>query len=654
MMALSVWLLCSTLILVTQAAPTPQCPKRCVSCSNGVAECSKRSLVSLPKDFPRDTRKIIMDGNHVRILGTRSFQSLKGLEVLRMKGNRVRVVKKAAFKKLPNLMTLDLSNNQLVKIYSKGFEGMQQLQTLSLQYNKLRSMVRIFNATPKLYQLNLAFNNLRSIGKNDLKGPTKVHYLDLRNNRITRIHADAFKHLELLRYLFLNQNPLVTVPDLRFGSQVLQLVDFSNCKLTKVPKTMPTSVSDFRLSDNKIMQINQSDFTNMTKLRLLTINNNELHFVANGAFNDLESLDEIWLRNNKLVYIPRGLPDHLRKLYMDSNKIREIEDGLFSNASRLDYLTVENNKINRINNNTFTGLQFLKSLNFRGNKLRVIEGGTFDSLGNLTTLSLSNNPLERVAENAFVALENLTFLRMDMCGESMTLQQNFLREMPHLKQLSMMNSPGLGKAFAQMLDSTPLSPLKALTEIDLTYNDLHTLTPNIREVFPSLAALSLDGNSWVCDRRLVWLRQWMGSSDVSFSKYEDVLCELPYALKGRKLREVREEDFAEMAPTTAAPSEEDYSHMMAHKQGGQPSASVAMASPEAMRDSPLTIGPKPPPPDAEASNNQVEKKKRKSRRGKNRRQRKVKGKGRKKRGHKGKGKKRMNRKNRKARVAKLG
>ena len=96
-------------------------------------------------------------------------------------------------------MTLDLSSNQLVKVYSKGFEGMDNLQTLSLQYNKLRSMARFLDTLPRLYQLNLAFNKLRSISKNDLKTPTRIHYLDLRNNRISKIHPEAFAHLKLLR-----------------------------------------------------------------------------------------------------------------------------------------------------------------------------------------------------------------------------------------------------------------------------------------------------------------------------------------------------------------------------------------------------------------------------------------------------------------------
>jgi Leucine-rich repeat (LRR) protein len=72
----------------------------------------------------------------------------------------------------------------------------------------------------------------------------------------------------------------------------------------------------------------------MTRLKLLALNNNELHFVANTAFRDLTGLEEMWLRNNRLVYIPRALPDNLHKLYMDSNKIRQIEDGLFTNQSK--------------------------------------------------------------------------------------------------------------------------------------------------------------------------------------------------------------------------------------------------------------------------------------------------------------------------------
>ena len=86
-MATALWLLLAAAVVAAcQGAPSPKCPARCISCNNGVAECSKRSLVTPPKDFPSGTRKIIMDNNHLRVLGTRSFQQLDHLEVLRMKG----------------------------------------------------------------------------------------------------------------------------------------------------------------------------------------------------------------------------------------------------------------------------------------------------------------------------------------------------------------------------------------------------------------------------------------------------------------------------------------------------------------------------------------------------------------------------------------
>lgn len=294
-------------------------------------------------------------------------------------------------------------------------------------------------------------------------------------------------------------------------------------------------------------------FQNITHLRLLALNDNELHFVANNAFTNLPHLAEIWLRNNKLVYIPRGLPDNLHKLYMDSNRIQEIEDALFSNKSQLNYLTVENNKIRRISNKTFSGLSLLKSINLRGNLIQTIETGTFNNLDNLSTLSLSDNPLQKVQNGAFQALPNLTHLHLSMCGERTSLEQNFLPEMPKLQLLSLMNSPGLAKAFVQQLADLPQKPLPHLKELDLTYSDLTTLTANIREVFPQLQTLALDGNSWSCDQRLAWLQEWMTTSEIHFWKYEEVMCERPDTLKGRLVKNLHHNEFSELTTTQEPP-----------------------------------------------------------------------------------------------------
>lgn len=259
-MGVSSWLILSLLLGTNEITQVLSCPARCITCHNGIADCSKRSLVAPPKDFPENTTTVILDGNHLRVLGTRSFQQMRRLEVLRMKENKLRVINIASFKVFPNLMTLDLSNNMIGKIFAQGFEGMQKLQTLILQHNQIRSIDSIFEPTPNLFQLNLAFNSLTKLDKDDLKIPKRIHFLDLRNNKITTIHPEAFANLQRLRYLFLNNNPLVKVPSLEFSTNVLQLVDFSNCKLTHVPQQMPRSVADFRLSDNAIMKIEDSDF----------------------------------------------------------------------------------------------------------------------------------------------------------------------------------------------------------------------------------------------------------------------------------------------------------------------------------------------------------------------------------------------------------
>ncbi|KAH9513505.1 hypothetical protein Btru_033219 [Bulinus truncatus] len=156
--------------------------------------------------------------------------------------------------------------------------------------------------------------------------------------------------------LYLNNNPLVRTPQFQFTSEILQLVDFSNCQLTAVPGPFPASVSYLKLENNKINRVHQSDLRNITELQVLGLNDNNLAIVEDGALAHLNNLKEVWLRGNSLVYIPRGLPNSVTRVLMDTNHIQQIEVGLFSNQSRLEYLNVENNAIRSILPNTFKDL----------------------------------------------------------------------------------------------------------------------------------------------------------------------------------------------------------------------------------------------------------------------------------------------------------
>ncbi|XP_046563026.1 leucine-rich repeat-containing protein egg-6-like [Haliotis rubra] len=443
-------------------------------------------------------------------------------------------------------MTLDLSNNKIGRMYSQSLIGLSNLKTLNLANNNIQTVTQILDVVPTLFQLNLGSNRIRVIHAKTFYKNVHMHYLDLRYNNLVRIHPDAFKHQKYLRYLFLNNNPLASLPALNMGSPNLQLIDFSHCQLKKVPQGVPPSVSDLRLGHNKIIEIRKRDLENITRLRMLTLNNNKINRVAFMAFSKLKNLQEIWLRDNNLIYIPRGLPDNLKKLYMDSNKVVEIQRAQFANTSQLEYFTVEKNRVQTIEAGSLSRLRFLKYLNLQGNGISTITKGMFDNVRNLTTLTLSNNPINKIETGAFKNLENLTSLYMSYIppSDDFSLEDNFLPEMPKLEKLGLMGSQSLALQLLQIIDDTPV--MHHLTEVDLTFNDIQTLPPSLQRVFPKVQALSIDGNILNCDNRLLWLARWMKASDVKFFAYEEPQCEEPEKNKGKLLKDVPESDYVEV------------------------------------------------------------------------------------------------------------
>lgn len=545
------------LILILLASCQAACPSSCKSCNNGHVQCPGAGLDALPTHMPDGTYSI--DVTHNNIVSLTGLQSLSDVQSFRMSLNHLRVIKGGDFEPFPSLVSLDLSMNSISKIYKHGFRGLSNLKSVSLNGNNIKEIGLIFRNTPALNSLRLGNNKIETVEEDNFQKNSMIKMLDLNHNKIQTIHGNAFKNLDMLRYLILSNNPISILSDLTFTSTMLSLADFSSCQLESVPRTMPPSLTDFRLGSNKIRSINVDDFQNITRLNLITLNDNDISFVEHRTFWYLENLKEMWLSRNDLVYIPRGLPKALTKLFIDNNQVVELEPMLFAEDAKLTVLSLEGNRVQKVHQDSLKYVKNLEKLNLQGNKISLIDVGTFTNLSNLHMLTLTNNPIQVFEPGSFAALEGLTELSMSYIHHRNTrqqkiLQENFLNAMPNLVSIDLMSSIDLTSAFLTIFESAEGNPLDKVEKVNLQYTELTTLPEAVKNIFPNIKQLLLDGNLFHCDHKLQWLRAWMQTTTtVSFHQYEQVTCNSPHAVKGKLISELSPDDFVVEPEQQATP-----------------------------------------------------------------------------------------------------
>ena len=549
-MRLSTSIFCLALVSVAVS-----CPPECQLCDNGRFMCVSAGLQQPPNSIPEDTIVIDLSQNDIHTL--QGLPSVPNAQSLRLPANKLEQLEASVLSVAPSLMSLDLSQNSITNVDDKAFQGLSDLKTVSLTGNKLTSIGHVFKDTPQITSVRLGNNEITKIGEDDFKDNLMVKMLDLSNNKVEKIHKDAFKNLDMLRYLILSNNPITSLPELSFTSTMLLLADFSNCQLQTVPRTMPSSLKDFRLGNNRIKEIQVDDFQNMTEVTLITLNDNMIENVAHRAFGSLENLQELWLSRNQLVYIPRGLPKNLEKLYIDNNHVVELEPTIFQSNANLKYLNLEANNVMKIHQESLKDVIQLENLNLQGNKVSLIDVGTFTNLPELKELILSNNPVQVFENGAFADLTNLTKLSLshidhEVTGPENILDENILAAMPNVENIDLTSSPYLTEKLLELLSESK-SFISNVKTLDLQYNELTSLPETIKSVFPNIETIILDGNPLKCDKKITWLRDWIKSSSVTFHRFEEPTCNQPPSLQGRVLSTVEDNELLEEVEQPSEP-----------------------------------------------------------------------------------------------------
>ncbi|XP_067287723.1 opticin [Pseudorasbora parva] len=129
--------------------------------------------------------------------------------------NKITEVKATDFINLNQLKRIDLSGNQIGKVNEDAFRSLLQLQDLMLADNNIQTL-------PEL--------------------PASLMHIDVRNNQLrsSGMHAEAFKEMKELQFLYLSNN-----------------------KLNYIPVPLPDSLRVLHLQNNNIQSISQDTFCNI-------------------------------------------------------------------------------------------------------------------------------------------------------------------------------------------------------------------------------------------------------------------------------------------------------------------------------------------------------------------------------------------------------
>lgn len=112
------------------------------------------------------------------------------------------------------------------------------------------------------------------------------------------------------------------------GDSDKYVVDCSNAELTQLPTPLDSKITEINLHNNKLTEIPQA-ISELKKLKILNVNNNEIMDIKPGSISELPELISLKLGNNRLIEYPTDLKNSfgltkLEELDLGGNDMRTV------------------------------------------------------------------------------------------------------------------------------------------------------------------------------------------------------------------------------------------------------------------------------------------------------------------------------------------
>ncbi|KAJ8387472.1 hypothetical protein AAFF_G00157100 [Aldrovandia affinis] len=261
------------------------------------------------------------------------------------------------------------------------------------------------------------------------------------------------------------------------------------------------------------------------------------HCVCRNLSESLSTL----CANKGLLFVPPNVDRRTVELRLADNFIREVGVDDFANMSGLVDLTLSRNTIHTIRPLAFSDLESLRSLHLDTNRLTAVGPRDLAGLLNLQHLILNNNQLTAVSAEAFD--DFLPTL------EDLDLSYNNLHTVPWeaVQSMASLHTLNLDHNLINHVMEGAFGGLYKLARLDMTSNRLQTLPPDplfarsqtgviSPTPYNAVTSLNFGGNPLHCNCELLWLRRLVRPDDME-------TCASPAHLAGRYFWSVPEEEF---------------------------------------------------------------------------------------------------------------
>ncbi|XP_060923455.1 slit homolog 1 protein-like [Limanda limanda] len=379
------------------------CPALC-SCLGNTVDCHGLGIHSVPKNIPRGTERLDLNGNNLTVITKTDFSGLKHLRVLHLMENQISNVERGAFDELRELERLRLNKNHLSQFPELLFQKNEALSRLDLSENGIQAVPRrAFRGATDLKNLQLDKNHISCIEEGAFRALRSLEVLTLNNNNISTIPVSSFNHMPKLRTFRLHSNSLRCDCHLAWLSPWLRqrpaLGLYTQCSAP--PTLRGLNLAELRKSDFACSGHGGSAFVQPCSL-------------ASGSCPPMCSCSNniVDCRGRGLTAIPAHLPEAMTEIRLEQNGIKSVPPGAFTSYKKLRRIDLSNNQISEIAPDAFHGLRALNSLVLYGNKITELPGGVFDALASLELLLLNANKIHCIRAAVFKDLENLALLSL--------------------------------------------------------------------------------------------------------------------------------------------------------------------------------------------------------------------------------------------------